>query len=256
MYYHTVVLHLFRPFLKVDLLDSSVSPRDICTQSAESVSSLVARYRNYYGLRRVCVILAHIILSSCTVHLLNLATPSATHSLAEGIRALREMAMNSGFAGRCLRIIISLSKKWGINLPTEVQEATDAVSPTTMLPSPNSDEFFAPLQQNDPHRPSNGRRHSTTEMVMPTGSTSSNTSAATQAPSAPAGNPTDLFWTPFPDHSMPLQVNPESGPMDITAMLDVRINDWEQFNRDGFKMATVTDPVLGQPIFYDDWAQA
>lgn len=256
MYYHTVVLHLFRPFLKVDLLDSKVSPREICTQSAESVSSLVARYRNYYGLRRVCVIMAHVILSSCTVHLLNLPNPSATHSLADGIRALKEMATNSAFAGRCLRIVILLGKKWNIYLPTEVQEATAAISPETMLPSAISGEFLAPPEQHDPRRPHNQRRHSATEMVMPTDSTSSDTSAGTSAPSAPAANPTELFWTPFPDHSMPLQINPESGPMDITAMLDVRLDQWEQFNRDGFRMATITDPVLGQPIFYDDWAQA
>jgi hypothetical protein len=253
MYYHTVVLHLFRPFLKVDLLGSEVSPREICARSAESVSSLVARYRDYYGFRRVCVILTHIILSSCTVHLLNLPTPSATHSLAEGIRALREMSINSGFAGRCLQIIISLSKKWGISLPSEVQEAAAAISPDTIFSTPSSEEFFAPLQQSEPNR--HQRRHSATELLMPVPATSNNTSKGTLAPSAAAGNPSDLFWTPFPDHSMPLQVNPESGPMDITAMLDVRLNDWEQFNRDGFKMATVADPILGQPIYFDDWAQ-
>lgn len=259
MYYHTVVLHLFRPFLKVDLLDSKLSPREICTQSAEAVSSLVTRYRNLYSLRRVCIILAHIILSTSTVHLLNLPNPSATRSLADSVRALREMSMNSAFAGRCLRIIISLGTKWGIKLPSEVQEATATLSPETMLPSPDSGEFFAPLQPHtDPHRPNPGRRHSATEMLMPTATAngSSNTSSGTSAPSAPAANPSDLFWTPFPDHSMPLQVNPEPGPMDIIAMLDIRLTDWEQFNRDGFKMASVTDPVLGQPIFYDDWPQA
>lgn len=256
MYYHTVVLHLFRPFLKVDLLDSKVSPRDICTHSAENVSSLVARYRDYYGLRRVCVIMAHVILSSCTVHLLNLPTPSASFNLADGIRALREMSINSGFAGRCLRIVLTLSKKWEINLPSEVQEATAEVSPETMFPTPKSDEFFAPLQQDDPHRPVYQRSHSATELIMLNPSASNNVSNGTATPSLPAASLTDLFWTPFPDHSMPLQANPESTSMDITGLMDVRLSDWEQFNRDGFKMATLTDPVLGQPIYYDDWAQS
>jgi len=255
MYYHTVVLHLFRPFLKVDLLHSNVSPRDICTKSAENVSSIIKTYRDYYGLRRVCILIAHVLLSSSTVHLLNLPNPSASQGLAQGIRDLKEMSVNHAFAGRCLRIVISLGKKWGINLPAEVQQATAAVSPETMLPSPTSGQFFAPLR-NSPQPQTHQRRHSVTEMVMPTSSPSSNTASAPSAPSAPAANPTDLFWSPFPGQSMQLQVNPESRPMDITAMLDVRLNDWEQFNRDGFKMATINDPVLGQPIFYDDWAQA
>ncbi|KAI9880982.1 MAG: hypothetical protein M1830_009476 [Pleopsidium flavum] len=255
MYYHTVVLHLFRPFLKVHLLDSSVSPRGICTKSAENVSSIIDTYRNYYGLRRVCLLMAHILLSSSTVHLLNLPNPSATHDLAQGIRDLKEMSINHAFAGRCLRIIISLGQKWGISLPAEVQQATAAVSPETMLPSPTSGQFFTPLR-NSPQLQPHQRRHSVTEMVLPTPSPSSNTASVPSAPSAPAANPTDLFWSPFPYQSMPLQVNPQSGPMDITAMLDVQLSDWERFNRDGFKMASVNDPVLGQPIFYEDWAQA
>lgn len=87
-------------------------------------------------------------------------------------------------------------------------------------------------------------------------SASNNVSNGTATPSLPAASLTDLFWTPFPDHSMPLQANPESTSMDITGLMDVRLSDWEQFNRDGFKMATLTDPVLGQPIYYDDWAQS
>ncbi len=251
MYYHTAVLHLFRPFLKVDLLDSNISPRGICTQSAESVASLVALYRKYYGLRRVCVIVAHVILASCTVHLLNLPSPSATHSLAEGIRALKEMSVSSGFAGRCLRIVVALSKKWGISLPPEVQEATAAVSPESMIPSPINEQFFTPLRMHHTPRSDYQRRYSATETVMPVASVTTNTSIGTSAPSAPAGNATDLFWTPFPDDSMPLQINPQTRPMDIGAMIDGNGDDWAQF---GFKLSNLNDPVLGQPIFYDDWA--
>lgn len=255
MYYHTVVLHLFRPFLKVDLLDSNVSPRDICTQSADNVTNLVGIHRNRYGLRRVCVLMTHILLSSCTVHLLNLPSPSATRGLAQGIRDLREMTVNHTFAGRCLRIVIALGKKWGIPLPPEVEQAAAAVTPEAMLPSPNSGQLFQPLPTPTPQQP-HERRHSVPESVMPTSSSFNTDNEHHSAPSAPATNPTDLFWSPFPDHSMPLQANPESGPMDVTAMLDFRLNDWDQFNRDGFKMASVNDPVLAQPVFYDDWAQA
>ena len=39
-------------------------------------------------------------------------------------------------------------------------------------------------------------------------------------------------------------------------MLDGRFNDWDQYQRDGVKVVSSIDALMGQPNMYDDWAQA
>ena len=59
--------------------------------------------------------------------------------------------------------------------------------------------------------------------------------------------PSDLFWSPFPDHYVPLQsTQHNTGPMDISTMIDVQ-DDWTQLGGDGFKMSHINDPILGPP---------
>ncbi|KAI9815128.1 MAG: hypothetical protein M1827_002971 [Pycnora praestabilis] len=253
MYYHTVVLHLFRPFLKVDLVRSNVRPRDICTDSADHIASLLATYKKLYTLRRVCLTMTHFIMTASTVFLLDIPTPSASKNLALCINSLKEISINHAFATRCLRVIQSLGRKWGIKVSEEVQKFAPTARAETMLPSPASGNMFSSSSASPTHSQHShkNRKESLTELLMPV-SNGNNTSS-----SAPLANPTDLFWSPFPDQSIPLQASPgRSGPMDITAMLDVRSNDWEQFNRDGFRMTSLNDPVLDQPNMYEDWAQA
>ena len=61
--------------------------------------------------------------------------------------------------------------------------------------------------------------------------------------------PADMFWSPFPDFSVPLRAHEQNGPMDISAMLDVPNNDWDQLSRDGFRMAEFGDPILCPPSY-------
>ena len=151
-----------------------------------------------------------------------------------------------------LRIVLSLGKRWELDLPLEVQRAVGSLSPETVYPAVmGSHPFFQDLrdiQANTPpvHRTHHQRRESATDAVMPT-------SHITQGP---AFNTSDLFWSPFPDQGVPLQASHDGGPMEIAAMLDGRFNDWDQYQRDGFKMASPNDALMGQPNMYDDWAQA
>ncbi|KAI9793529.1 MAG: hypothetical protein M1816_007962 [Peltula sp. TS41687] len=240
IYYHTVVLHLFRPFLKVDLLDSSISPRAICTESAENISILADGYRNLYTLRRECVLMSHCLLSASTIHLLNLPSPRASRYITDDLRNLNEASVCHGFAGRCLRIIQTLAQKWEITLPEEASRIGSTSSTERPSPSESSEYLLTPWGGSMQPRM---RRDSVTELV-PTDETALSASLS------------DLFWTPFPYQGIPLQATLAPSPMDISSMLDVTGNDWEQYTRDGFKMTYANDITSGgSNLTDDDWAR-
>ncbi|KAL6714818.1 hypothetical protein ACLMJK_007078 [Lecanora helva] len=242
MYYHTVVLHLFRPFLKVDLTTSSVSPREICTSCANNIVSILSTYRQMYGVRLGTVLMTHIILSSSIIHLLNLPNASAARDLTFSIDSLREMSTSHAFAKRCILVVIKLAKQWNIDLPPEVFTAAEdvpgdsAVKSNTAQSSPRVDSNVLPVPESI-HAQHQGHL--------------SVRNAANQMPFAPTkysprafSQPTDLFWSPFPDSSLPLHAHHQGGLMDIAAMVDVP-NEWDQLNRDGFRVASPNVSRLG-----------
>ncbi|KAI9715950.1 MAG: hypothetical protein M1812_005584, partial [Candelaria pacifica] len=248
MYHHTVVLQLFRPFLKADLLDSNVRPRDICTQSAEGISSLLNTYRELYGLRCSCPIIMHIVMTASTIHLLNLPSPSASASLAQGISDLRVMSTNHSFARRCLRIIKTLGVKWEIELPETVQEASIAARAETLPPSPISlGATLCSSSSTDSKRTPIQCRQSMTDMHLP---------FADLRPVSVQPTTEDLLWSPFPDQIMPMPTSPPdaNGGMEITSMLDLTSCDWDQYSHDGFRMVKGKDPILWQDNMVDPWA--
>lgn len=242
MYYHTVVLHLFRPFLKVDLLESTVSPRAVCTESAENISILADGYRNLYTLRRTCLLMAHCLLSASTIHLLNISTPSAQRHLTHGLRDLDEMSFMNPFAARCARIVTSLAQKWAIDLPDEASEFGKRASMEPPSPVPSSEHLVTVSDGGPP--PPRPRQGSVTELLP-----------VAETTTAPASSLSDLFWTSFPYQGIPLQVTMDPGPMDISTLLDVSGDNWEQYTRDGFKMAYGNDLPGGGGYLGDEvWA--
>ena len=243
MYYHTVVLHLFRPFLKVDLTNSKVSPRDVCTSCANTISTLLSTYRRLYGFRCSSVVATHIILSSNIIDLINLPDTTAARNLELGVKCLRESSVNHAFAVRCLHILLALSKQWRIQLPVEVSRAAYELPPemlTNYIDSPDPVSVWPPTppssltysHQQDYRKSSVGE--------MPYYATSDNPRLYSQNPQI-----TDLFWSPFSEHGVPLQAMETNGPMDISTVIDVDTNWWDQLNRDGFKMVNMDDPLLG-----------
>ena len=244
-YYHTVVLHLFRPFLKVDLTNSKVSPRDICTSCANNATSLVGTYRQIYGLRRVPIIATHILLSTSIIHLLNLPNLSSAQNLALNITCLHGISANHAFAIRSADIIMALSRQWNIHLPSEVTQIAYDLPP----------EVPASLQ--DPQASGNGFTYLSSvpddaqqqDNVHPKDVTIGLPFSAVKNSPRPFATPADMFWSPFPDHSVPLQAHEQNGPMDISAMLDVPNNGWDQLSRDGFRVAQLGDPILSPPAY-------
>ena len=247
MYYHTVVLHLFRPFLKVDLTNSKVSPRDVCTSCANTISSLISTFRRLYSFRRSTVLVPHIILSSSIIDLLNLPDVTAARNLELGVTSLRESTTNHAFALRCLQILQALSKQWNIQLPVKVPQA--AFDITQELPVNKLHETGAALTW--PPAPSSASTYTHQQghnkgpaAELPFYATSNSPQEYPQVP-----QPVDLFWSPFPDKTVPLQAMQANGPMDISTMVDMNGSGWDQLNRDGFKVADIYDPVL-RPLAY------
>lgn len=180
MYYHFAILLLFRPLIKLRIIGSSISPRDVCSQAADAISGLLRSYAQLYTLRRTPSFVPYFVLTSSIMHLAIAATgrgaarsigagsdagPSTHHSprmmpkvsphvaeaLSRGIADLTEMAPCHNFAEQALNILRYLAKKW--NIDVEIKTASGEVMPQTELvdvthrstrPVTSSLNFFAP----------------------------------------------------------------------------------------------------------------
>lgn len=202
-------------------------------------------YRQIYGLRHVPLLSTHILLSISIIHLLNLPNASSAQDLALSITCLRGVSANHAFAIRCLHIVMALSQQWKIHLPSEVNQIAYDLPPQLPASLPNPQISGTPLaylssvpdhpqQQDDIHT-----RDHVNDIPF----------SAVQNSPRPFDTSTDMFWSPFPEFSVPLQGHRQNGPMDISAMLDVPNNEWDQLNRDGFRMAQLGDSILGPPAY-------
>lgn len=145
MLYHTIIVHLFRPFLKVDLMHSDVRPRDICIDQANRVASLLRTYRQFYDLRVAHLIIPHILLTTCIVHLLfSKESRTSYENLVEGLHGLEEVHECHYFGARSFRIIYTLAKTWDMRWPEELENSI--LLPRT--PSEKSQRHVSP--QTDP----------------------------------------------------------------------------------------------------------
>lgn len=143
MYYHFAILLLFRPLIKLRLIGSLVTPRDVCSQAADAISSLLRSYSQLYTLRRTPSFVPYFVLTSSIMHLAIGATfskpgpgaadgepttppvePRVAEAIRSGIADLTEMAPCHFFAEQALNILRYLAKKWRIEV--EVTPANEA----------------------------------------------------------------------------------------------------------------------------------
>ncbi|KAB8295818.1 hypothetical protein EYC80_008640 [Monilinia laxa] len=123
MYYHYAILLLFRPFIKLSLLGSGVSPRDVCNQAADAISALTGSYAQLYTLKRTPSFMPHFILASSIIHLVTLGnTKKGTEKLIQGISDLEDMANCHGFSGRACDILRHLARRWNIDVSNNSEE--------------------------------------------------------------------------------------------------------------------------------------
>lgn len=69
MYYHFAILLLFRPLIKLRIIGSSVTPRDVCSQAADAIHGLSRSYSQLYTLRRTPSFVPYFVLTSSIMHL-------------------------------------------------------------------------------------------------------------------------------------------------------------------------------------------
>ncbi|KAK3671894.1 hypothetical protein LTR78_008260 [Recurvomyces mirabilis] len=222
MYYHSCVLQLFRPYIKLDLRGAGLFPRDTCTFRANEISSLMNALRAMYGLRRVCHLVCSWIMSASTIHLLNLPQASAAANLSQGLHDLKTMSVNHLFAARCIDIIRALATKWNIALP----EDAAAVSSFRLMrqwPSPPASDFFATtiprkdssgsgaksggsISSHQPETPFPPPLQQQQHSSLPLLQTQQNVPTFYTDPTAPmdADQAQHAFWTPFPAQGLPM----------------------------------------------------
>lgn len=139
MYYYNIIVHLFRPFLKVELLHSDVRPRDLCIGAANTVSSIIRRYRQLYSFRVAHLIIPHILLTSCIVHLLYSEDNQTSYqNLVEGLQGLEDLHVCHYFGARSFRIIHTLAKTWNLPWPKELQNSD-------LVPKDHSGRIHGPV---------------------------------------------------------------------------------------------------------------
>ena len=242
MYYHMVVLNLFRPLLKFDIIGSKVSPLEICLKMADSAADLVATYRREYGLRRVPILLTHVIFTSTIIHLLPFTNSSgalhlpesitslrettgddsAASRLAESITSLHETTPNHNFSTRLLRVIRKLVERWNIRLPPGVEAALpDFLAGDSMiLPSENLRYSLHP-----PDLPQSNA-YNANLAAMP--------SLAGPLSYQPSRN---FYWSPFDDGSVPLSSHTAVSQMDDSMELPRPGDQWQHEDQYGFEVA-------------------
>lgn len=165
MYYHFAILLLFRPLIKLRILGSKVSPRDVCSQAADAIQGLLTSYSQLYTLRRTPSFVPYFVLTSAIVHLAIGASsveegtastgqekmeaaaridPRVSEALCQGIADLTEMAPCHHFAEQALNILRYLAKKWNIDVDINGGKPLPDDNDELVKPYTSSLNFFAP----------------------------------------------------------------------------------------------------------------
>jgi len=126
MYYHFAILLLFRPFIKLEITGSGVSPRDVCAQAADAIMTLVNSYAQLYTLRRTPSFVPYFVLAASITHLVTFGTgrgdPAQLH---QGIADLKTMAVCHGFATQARDILRYLAENWQVDVVLDPSDGGD-----------------------------------------------------------------------------------------------------------------------------------
>ncbi|CAG8979414.1 hypothetical protein HYALB_00012447 [Hymenoscyphus albidus] len=248
VYYHTCVIQLFRPFIRVSFVNSTKNPRQICGEAAIRISEAMALYKATYGFSKMCFIFTHCCMTAAIIHLVRVTGANlAPHVMdvtskyvADAIRALYDMLQSFPIVERYLKAIRALVLKWFAfkDIPPSIMEAMME----TDIGSPSSTHSNVPPVMAQAYQTMPDRKSSAPDLFS---------EPYAQQPEHPNPNMMSaqtfnqqIYWTPFPNQAdglplaLPVDNNPISQLMDITSMLDSGIDgDWPQLNRDGFTMS-------------------
>ncbi|KAL6857388.1 fungal-specific transcription factor domain-containing protein [Trichoderma novae-zelandiae] len=213
MYYHFAILLLFRPLIKLRIIGSKVSPRDVCSQAADAIQNLLTSYAQLYTLRRTPSFVPYFVLTSAIMHLAIGAAsvksdghetseekmkkaakmdPRVSEALSRGIANLTEMAPCHHFAEQALNILRFLAKKWNIEVNVDGDKTPPEDPDNLVRPYSSSLNFFAPNVRDSDFMCGWGPSAEMVETLQ----------AASVKKSAELAE-TPLFW-PFPMQGRPL----------------------------------------------------
>jgi hypothetical protein len=129
MYYHFAILLLFRPFIKLEIVGSGVSPRDVCVQASDAIMALVNSYSQLYTLRRTPSFVPYFVLAAAIAHLVAVGTGrGGPEQLHQGIDNLKTMAKGHGFATRARDILRFLSDHWEVQVTLDDSDGGDPMA--------------------------------------------------------------------------------------------------------------------------------
>lgn len=213
MYYHFAILLLFRPLIKLRIIGSKVSPRDVCSQAADAIQGLLTSYSQLYTLKRTPSFVPYFVLTSAIMHLAIGATgvdadeaatneermekaakidPRVTDALNQGIADLTEMAPCHHFAEQALNILRFLAKKWNIEVNVDGDKMPPDDPDNLVRPYTSSLNFFAPNVRETDYMCGFGPGPEVAETLQ-----APNTKKAAETVENP------LFW-PFPMQGRPM----------------------------------------------------
>ncbi|KAK1252300.1 hypothetical protein MKX08_003487 [Trichoderma sp. CBMAI-0020] len=213
MYYHFAILLLFRPLIKLRIIGSKVSPRDVCSQAADAIQGLLTSYSQLYTLKRTPSFVPYFVLTSAIMHLAIGATgvdaddaatneermnkaakidPRVTDALNQGIADLTEMAPCHHFAEQALNILRFLAKKWKIKVNVDGDKMPPEDADNLVRPYTSSLNFFAPNVREGDYMCGFGPTPEVIETLQ---------APDTKKAAETAENP--LFW-PFPMQGRPM----------------------------------------------------
>ena len=202
----TILLSLFRPYIKLDLSGVQLYPLNICSFCANEISVLAGTLRDSYGLRRVPLRVLSLLLAASTIHLLNLPDDESAMRLNQAFQDFQAMSTNHQWAARCITIVQSFAIRWRIALPEAMFNSHIQHQPAP----PSSSVFWSASipQERSFSSESSASNYSPQDsgLLQPPAYQHRPVSPSFLAgPSVPVEQfpVPDAIWTPFPNQTMP-----------------------------------------------------
>ncbi|KAH7191427.1 fungal-specific transcription factor domain-containing protein [Fusarium oxysporum] len=137
IYYQFAILQLFRPLIRLRIIESQVSPRNVCLEAASAIQGLLTSYSQLYTLKRVPSFMPYFALTSSITHLTIMAAtvqmneldtaaradPHVSEVFKLGIASLAEMTPCHHISEQAPRILCYLAKKWNIGVDVDTGAA-------------------------------------------------------------------------------------------------------------------------------------
>ena len=137
LWYWTCINHLFRPIVRMKLVNSDVQPRQVCVDSAVQITTIMGMYKEHYPIHIVNQLWCHMLLTAGLTHLFDLPhkeQPTSKYSEAN-YRALRDVSQclrdfatvsfSNTFAYRAIEILRGVAGKYGLCIAADVMAEMD-----------------------------------------------------------------------------------------------------------------------------------